>query len=213
MTGKWTPGPTRETGQGRARCGDSRGERRNRLGFTPRRNGGQRRPRREAANRGHQRSLCHLEATMSSGDACHSVPDSPRPGTWSRCSGANFPSFPDELPALPHPACFLTSVSETHARTSTTVGRRPRGGAPSPPCPLAFEPKAKRPPVSPGEFGTDDPYEDPYIAVQVIAMVPWSRRDRRNGGGPGKKAPGFTPGSPCPTGGSPKAAPPRSGSP
>ena len=30
-----------------------------------------------AANRGHQRSLCHLEATTGSGDACHSVPDSP----------------------------------------------------------------------------------------------------------------------------------------
>ena len=35
MTGKWTPGPTRETGQGRARCGDSRGERGKRIGFTP----------------------------------------------------------------------------------------------------------------------------------------------------------------------------------
>ena len=34
MTRKWTPGPTRETGQGRARCGDSKDESRNLIGFT-----------------------------------------------------------------------------------------------------------------------------------------------------------------------------------
>ena len=66
---------------------------------------------------------------------------SQRPGTWSQRSGANFPTFTDELRGLPHSACLLTSVPETHARASKTVGRRPLGGAPSPPCPLALGPR------------------------------------------------------------------------
>ena len=48
---------------------------------------------------------------------------------------------------------FRLSLNVRRTHVSTTVGRRPRGGAPSPPCPLAFGPKAKRPPVSPGDSG------------------------------------------------------------
>ena len=62
------------------------------------------------------------------GDAGHPVPDFPRPGTWFQCSAANFPLFADQLRAFPHPACSLTSVPETHVRTSTIVGRRPLVG-------------------------------------------------------------------------------------
>ena len=142
---------------------------------------------------------------MGSADARHSVPDFPSPGTWSQHSGANFPPFADELRSLPHPTCFLTSVSETHVRPSTTAGPRPPGGGPSPPCPFPLEPKAKQPPVSPGDSG---PTTHMTHATHALPFSPWSsRRDRRNSGSPDKKAPGFTSGSPCPTRGSHTWAP------
>ena len=52
-----------------------------------------------------------------------------RLGIQIRCQ---FPRL-RQLRTFPHPSCSRTSAPMTHVRTSTTVGRHPRGGAPSPP--------------------------------------------------------------------------------
>ena len=100
------------------------------------------------------RPYSRLEATMGSADARHSVPDFPRPGTWSQRSGANFPTFADELRALPHPILFLN----VRLARPMSGPQRPSGGAPvvglrRRPARLPLSPSANRPPVSPGNSG------------------------------------------------------------
>ena len=125
MTGKWTPGPTRETGQGRAGCGDSRGERGKRLGFTR----GGTADSADPVERLPAGVINAADATLrkDGGDARHSVPDCPRPGTARPRPSAANPTFSDKF--------FHLSVSLSrnfhHQLLKPLPGhQRPSGDAP-----------------------------------------------------------------------------------